>query len=262
MTPQQYLEGILAKYNLKENEIKMIKEQRSYIEYLLKQAYSSKINTFYYSGSYGKGTAINLKYDLDLCIYFNKSAFTTLKEMYYDVFKVLNYMTEDLGECLGEEYLVVKQNVSIGLRDHNEIDIVPAKRIDDDSTNANLYVSETDEHIKTNIPMHIEYISKHKCRPIIKLMKIWKYRHAIHYKSFALELLTIRALDNFDSEDFGDQVLHVLKFIKNNVENVKLVDPANPNNIVSDLISESDKLNMKRNAISSLSERTWGEIIW
>ncbi|MFH0815291.1 MAG: nucleotidyltransferase, partial [Methanobacteriota archaeon] len=195
---------------------------------------------------------INLKYDLDLCIYFWNNAFSSLSDMYNDVYKALS-----------EKYPVNKQKVSIGLTyDGDNIDIVPARKIDEKTDDANLYISTNNSQIKTNIPKHKEYISQAKCRSTIKLMKIWKLRHALHFKSFALELLTIRALESCNSNDLGDQVLHVLKFIRDHVENVKLVDPANTNNIVSDLVDQDDKVSMKNNAASSLGKQNWSEIIW
>lgn len=251
MTPQQYLEQILAKYNLGEKEIENIQKQRKVIEDNIKGIYSSKINNFYYSGSYAKGTAISLKYDIDLCIYFKNDAFSTLKDMYDQVFGSLRHLNPR------------RQIVSIRITNGSEnIDVVPARLISNDSTDANLFVTTNGGSIKTNIPKHKDYISQHKCRPIIKLMKVWKNLHSIHYKSFALEILTIRALDDFRSEDYGDQVLQVLKYIRDNVETVKLVDPANTNNIVSDLISYNDKINMKNNADASLRKQSWNEIIW
>jgi hypothetical protein len=252
MTPQQYLEQLLTKYNLGEQEVEPIKRKRVAIEEFVKSYYGAKVATFYYSGSYAKGTAINLKYDLDLCIYFQNTAFRTLADMYNDVYNFL-----------GNRYNVNKQKVSISLIYGNDsIDIVPARKLDDNTDDANLYISTTGGLIKTNIPKHKDYISKAKCRPTIKLMKIWKFRHSIHFKSFALELLTIRALESCESDNLGEQVWHVLKFINNNIENVKLVDPANMNNIVSDLIDQGDKVNMKNNAYASLNQRKWEDILW
>lgn len=252
MTAQQYLEQILAKYNLKDEDVEPLKKKRAVIEDYVRKKYGSKVATFYYSGSYAKGTAINLKYDLDLCIYFWNSAFPSLSEMYNDVYKILS-----------EKYPVNKQKVSIGLTyDGDNIDIVPARKIDDKTDDANLYISTNGSQIKTNIPKHKDYISQAKCRPTIKLMKIWKFRHSLHFKSFALELLTIKALESCKGEGLDDQVLHVLRFIRDNVENVKLVDPANSNNIVSDLVDQSDKVSMKNNANASLSEKTWERTIW
>lgn len=249
MTNQQYLEQVLAKYNLSSAQEQSLKNKRMRVEEFLQKRYPSKIRSFYYSGSYAKDTAINLKYDLDLCIYFKHNAFQTLAEMYNSVYENLKSMDQ-----------VNKQRVSIRMPSGKEsIDVVPARCIDDTSDYANLYVT-TGSQIQTNIKKHKEYISQSGCRPIIKLMKVWKIEHGIHYKSFALELLTIRALDGFKDPDYGERFVHVLRFIRDNVENVRLIDPANQSNNVADLISVNDKLNMKNQAAASL-QQTWEQVI-
>ena len=248
----QYLERVLSKYNLTEKQIESLQNKRKGVEEFLRSRYGSKIQSVNYSGSYAKQTAINLKYDLDICVFFHRESFTTVAEMYSSVYETMR----SYGQ-------VTKQKVSIRLSSGSEsIDVVPARRIDTDSTDANLYVSTTGGQIKTNITMHRDYISESGCRPIIKLMKVWKYQRGIHYKSFALELLTIKALEGFKSDDYGERMLHVLKFVRDNVETIRLVDPANSNNVVSDLIDSSDKTNMKTQAISSLAQSNWGSIVW
>jgi hypothetical protein len=252
VTAQQYLEGILEKYNLTEQQIEPIKKKRETIENFFRTKYGSKIATFYYSGSYAKGTAINLKYDLDLCIYFRRDAFSTLKEMYYDVYNALR-----------QNYIVNLQTVSMGLVSGNEsIDIVPARKIDDSTDYANLYDNDHNGQIQTNIPKHKEYISISEARPIIKLMKVWKFQHSIHFKSFGLELLTIRALENFNDPDYGNRVLQVLRFFRDNAKSIRLIDPANSNNIISDLIAPVDKQAIADNAYASLQKKYLNEIIW
>jgi len=167
ITSNQYLNRILNKYKLDEEQIEPIKEKRNEIELYLKEQYGSNITNFYYSGSYAKGTAIKLNYDLDLCVYFKRSSFSTLREMF-----------NDLSSCLSDVYTTRKQNVSIGIKDDdddnddddNYIDVIPARRINDDTTDVNLYVSETDNRILTNIPIHKQYVSDSKCRSIIKIM--------------------------------------------------------------------------------------------
>lgn len=248
----QYLEKVLAKYNLTEKQIESLQNKRKGVEDFLRAKYGSKIQSVNYSGSYAKGTAVNLKYDLDVCVFFHRDGFDTLPNMYNSVYETM----KGYGP-------VEKQKVSIRLSSGSEsIDVVPARRIDDTSTDANLYVTTTGGQIKTNTARHKEYISESGCRPVIKLMKVWKYQRGIHYKSFALELLTIKALSGFGSEDYSERVLHTLKYIRDNVETIRLIDPANSNNNVADLIEVSDKRNMKLQADSSLSQSNWGSIIW
>lgn len=248
----QYLEKVLSKYNLTDKQVESLQNKRKGVEDFVRSKYSSKIQSVNYSGSYAKATAVNLKYDLDICVFFHRDSFDTLPNMYNSVYETM----KGYGS-------VIKQNVSIRLSSGSEsIDVVPARRIDGTSTDANLYVTTTGGQIKTNIALHKEYISQSGCRPIIKLMKVWKYQRGIHYKSFALELLTIKALSGFVSEDYGDRVWQTLKYIRDNVEDIRLIDPANSNNNVADLIGPNDKMNMKAQAIASLAQNNWGSIIW
>src|SRR3989442_13586918 len=85
MTAQQYLEEVLAKYHLTEGEVTNLQARRAQIEDRLKTRFPGKIEAVYYSGSYAKGTAINSSFDLDICPYFKRTAFETLREMYFMV---------------------------------------------------------------------------------------------------------------------------------------------------------------------------------
>ncbi len=229
---------------------------RAEVEKKLKVQYGSIIETIRYSGSYAKGTPISLKYDLDICIYFKNNSFRTLKEMF-----------DNVGSFLRREfpnYNPRKQRVSWGLTlpDNMSLDIVPARSLGDNTGDANLYVSDSGSIIKTNITKHKDYISSSGARPIIKLLKIWKIEHNLHFKSFALELLTIKALDNYNESGFDKRFWKVLNYIVACIDTVKLVDPANSNNIVSDVLSSSDKAAIKFAAQSSLNEKYWENIIW
>jgi len=253
MTPQQYLEGLLEKYNLTEGQVANVKAERQYVEDLLRTYFGSAIETVYYSGSYAKGTAINLSFDLDVCLYFRRDSFANLEEMY-----------EMVLEALREEGLDANpQTVSIHVYfGGNDIDVVPARSLGDGTGNANLFVTTQRRPLQTNIPKHKEYMSKHQARPIIKLMKVWKHRHGIHFKSFALELLVIKALGDSPSGDFGAQLQKALEFARDHALDARLVDPANSNNIVSDLTPVEDKQNLARQAAASVSKKTWEEVVW
>jgi len=219
----------------------------------MRSFFGSKIETFYYSGSYAKGTAINLKYDLDLCVYFTPNSFSTLKDMYNQTDGCLRRYGHNTRKQ------AVSLRISLG---KEQIDIVPGRRISSGSPEANLYVTTNGSQIKTNIQTHKKFISESGARPIIKLLKIWKIRHGIHFKSFALELLVIRALEGYTGQGYDNTLLHVLDFIKDKVTTIRLVDPANSNNVVSGLISVNDKTNIQRQASNSRGKQYWKDIIW
>jgi hypothetical protein len=253
MSALQYLESMLAKYNLTEGEIANMRGRRAQVESIFRTAMGPQIEAIYYSGSFGKGTAIRLGFDLDICLYFKRDSFGNLHEMYSAVLDVLE----------AEDFDVVPQTVSI----HADlggtgVDIVPARSLSDGSGNANLYVTTLNTSLQTNIPAHRDYISKSEARPVIKLMKAWRDLHSIHFKSFALELLVIKALENTRPEvPLDQQFMSALRFAAEQTTRVKLVDPANMNNIVSDLIPINDKLDLQNQAAASITKKTWQEII-
>jgi hypothetical protein len=252
LTAQQYLEYLLVKYDLRERDLENLKTKRAILDYLLRQTYGSSIADIHYIGSYLKGTAINLDYNLGLCIYFKKNSFDTLKEMYDGVFKRLT-----------EDFSVERDNASMSLvYNGDNFGIVPAMMNGEISNLVELYESESGSIVKTDILFHGDYIKNHSDYLLIRLMKVWKFRHEIRFKSFPLELLTIKALDHLKYEDFGMKLLQVLHFIKNNVEDVKLLDPANPKNVISDIVCDADKKCIRNAAGESLKKKYLEEIIW
>lgn len=244
MTVTEYLESLLDEEKISEEEKERIREKRDEVETAIRDQFGDKIKTVKYSGSIAKHTAINSSKDLDLAVHFKKETFNTLKEMYDSVYDFLN-----------ENYSVRKQKVSIGLLNF-DVDVVPGRRIDEEDDNNNdvfLYRSDDDSRIKTNIEKHKSHITESGCRDIIKLMKIWKYKWNVKFKSFAMELLVIQALEDTTKTGLKDRTKEVLEYIVENVETINLIDPANSNNNVADVIEDYKKSFMKTTASNCLS---------
>lgn len=244
MTVTEYLESLLEAEKINDEDKEEIAENREEVEKAIRGKFGDKVKTVKYSGSIAKHTAINSSKDLDLAVHFKHESFTTLKEMYESVFDFLN-----------ESFNVRKQKVSIGLPDFN-VDVVPGRRIDqeDDSNNdVFLYRSDDDSRIKTNIETHKSHITNSGCRNEIKLMKIWKNKWNVKFKSFAMELLVIQALNGSSKTGLKDRIKEVLEYIVENVEEINLIDPANSNNNVADVIEENKKLFIKTTASTCLS---------
>src|SRR5699024_7789331 len=244
MTITEYLESLLDDEKISEEEKEEIKKKRDEVETAIKDEFGVKVKTVKYTGSIAKHTAINSSKDLDLAIHFKKDSFDTLKEMYDDVFDFLN-----------DNYNVRKQKVSIGLSDF-DVDVVPGRRIDEEEDSNNdvfLCRSDDDSRIKTNIEKHKTHITESGCRNVIKLMKIWKSKWNVKFKSFAMELLVIQALDDSSASGLKDRTKEVLEYIVDNVEDINLIDPANSNNNVADVIEGYKKSFMKTTASNCLS---------
>ncbi|MCF8276151.1 MAG: nucleotidyltransferase [Flavobacteriales bacterium] len=256
----EYLQDVLSSHKMNHVQTLMDKylTKRDFVKAALSLKYSDKKATEpINSGSYAKHTAINTKFDIDVCIPFKRNSFDTLEKMADDVYTY--FQNEYVDSQLIKP--VRKQRVSVGLTfviDGEEIqmDIVPGREINvDEYSNTNdlkLFVRKKDEipasETKTNIKKHIDHVSgKNAERDITRLLKIWKVSNSKKYKSFFIELFTIRAFEyNSSSIPNGlwPKLEMVMKFIRENAETIQLKDPANSNNIVSDTLTAGKKTSL------------------
>jgi len=232
--------------------------KREKVKDALEEKYSDKkVTRAINSGSYAKHTAINEKFDIDICQPFKSNSFSTLEQMADDVFDFFynEFKDDDLIR-----YKTRKQRVSTGITfliDGEEIsmDIVPGRELGTDDYKAtnrlNLYVRpkglDSATSTQTNIQKHVDHIKgKGDERKIIRLLKVWKLNKSKkEIKSFFLELITIRAFDDAKSipTDLWGKLKMVMEFIRDNVKAISLVDPANSNNIVSNTMTDAEKRN-------------------
>jgi len=260
MNKAEYLSEVLETHRMSQIEdlVNKFKSKRDEVKSALLENYGSKIYSPFDSGSFKKHTAINIKFDLDIVAPFKKDSFGTLENMFDDLYDFLN------GKYKNEAY-VRKQKVSIGIEfDEDEdgdiisLDVVPGRELNQDqyieNKNLNLYVYsqygffQKSTYIQTNIQSQIEHIkARDNERKVIRLFKIWKSSNSEKYKSFLLELMTIKA---FDKEDVNGNVWEktkkVMEYVRDNVEreDFKLIDPGNSNNNVIDTLENWERSNL------------------
>jgi hypothetical protein len=117
------------------------------------------------------------------------------------------------------------------------VDLVP-------SQNNFLWQARFNTSLKTDIDKQIRYVRNSGLIDEILALKIWRRRHALRFPSFLMELATIHARPN----DFRA----LLHFLATDFPTTRLLDPANSNNVVSDLLTEVEKLRISRRAEMSL----------
>lgn len=261
MNKNNYLARVLQSHRMSHVDDLMTKylEKREIVKDALQTKFKDQIATrAINSGSYAKHDAINTKFDLDVCQPFKRNAFSTLEEMadaVHDFFEN-EFEDDDLVK-----YMTRKQRVSTGITfeiEGNQIqmDILPGREllIDDysETNRLNLHVQaklfQPASTTQTNIQEHINLVKgKNSERTVIRLLKIWKVnKNQSRVKSFFVELITIRAFENCSEVPSGiwEQLKMVLEYIRDNVQTIRLVDPANSNNVVSDTMTDSEKLNL------------------
>lgn len=252
MNPNDYLAVILDVQSIKDGdaELKAIESAREKVESIMKKQYGSKI-TVKYGGSKAKGTMIKDNYDLDILCYFengDNSAGNNLEEIYNDVAKTLE-----------KEYHIEKKNSAIRIWDKKgsedfHIDVVPG-RFDEDKKDAFLHQNDSPKaRLKTNPEKHIKYIQDSGRRDVIKLAKIWREQKGINLKTFVLELLVIEILKTSSDREVYDKLLVTLfKELSNNIDSIKIEDPANPTgNDLSTIFNDEMKNIIKKYAKQAL----------
>lgn len=258
-TKQDYLQRVLNSHKMIhiDNLLSKYQDKKIEVKELIEENYKGKIYNPLNSGSYAKHTAINCKFDLDVVVPFQKSSFNTLEELFEDVHTFLYEKYSDVAT-------VRKQKVSIGIEffpDENgdviNLDIVPGREVNQDKykedKKLNLFVNSQfgllleKTYIQTNIDSQIQHIkAKNNERKIIRLLKIWKYRNSEKYKSFLIELITIKAFDKTNiNGNLWEQLKCVMEYIADNIgqEGFTLKDPGNSNNNVIETLTEKEREN-------------------
>lgn len=252
---KNHLADVIKSHNIENNETLMTayRNKRDQVREDLKAKFGSKIYRLIHSGSYKKKTAVNVKFDMDLVIPFKKEDADSLESIFSELAK---YFETDYKKKDSSLLQVKKQKVAISLvffvDGHMlDLDIVPGREIDDYEKDGdlNLYVNDTmgsikkASYLKTNIQKQIDNIRDNSAaRDVIKLLKVWKRRTNQQMKSFVIELITVKAMSGYTGgDDLWDKLEHTLIFVRNNITTVRLVDPGNSNNVVSDALNDFEK---------------------
>lgn len=249
----QYLDAVLKTHNIEldTTKIEAYRSERKKVKEALEAHYGSKMYGPLNSGSYAKHTAINTNFDMDVVIPFKRNQFKTLKEMFEDVNGYLYDLKKDKTTAI-EKVTVQRRSINLELIVNGELldmDIVPGRELShdeyQDNYNLNLYDTKVGTSTQTNIKKHIELLTGRAVeRDIVKLLKSWKTAKKEDMKSFLVELMILEAFDR-DSTMAGkklyDRLAGSLVFIADNITTIKLVDPANSANIVSDTLTSVEK---------------------
>lgn len=224
--------------------------------------YKFKYDLFKYpsfNGSLIKGTSIQNS-DVDIQLRFKKAT-GTIEQVFNTVYEFLNYELDDVSIIN-----VRKQKHSIGITydmsgEKYRIDIVPT-RISKNASNDD-YICVNDTSLfgqstfkKINPSKQLKVLNfTNKERKVVKLLKMWKNENDIDIKSIYLELLVKKAFQNETlSRNIDKCLLEVLNYIGENIHRIRVIDPANSNNIISDTISYDEKVLLSNYCLDMISK--------
>ena len=252
MTPNDYLLKTLDQQTLAEesDELKALRDRRKEVEDLLRADFGSS-PSIRYGGSKSKGTMIKEAYDLDVICYFPRDD--------DDAGGNLETIFENVKKSLTKKYIVIPKSSAIRLQSQSyqdfHVDVVPGRFVDDKKEDAFLHRTTGEKkRLKTNLDVHIEHVKGSGVVPTIRLMKLWRVRRGLSLKHFGLELLTIETAKSKKSAGLDTQLQHVWRTLRDDVDSIKIEDPANPNgNDLAELLSDSVRQELSTTASQTLA---------
>jgi len=262
-----YLKDIIKKYERR--------DLKCYISSIseLKETLKTWAGIYYVniikSGSIAKGTAISIASDVDLMVSLTSNCNENnggLESIYDSLYSELNRKYQN----------VRKQNVSVrinlpsdmGVLNKLEVDITPARKQAGNTNDHSLWVSKLKTWCKTNIQKHIDDILNSNRINEIKLLKIWRELNELDFPSIYLEYLLIKNIlssKSFGSDYWEKNFLHILSELAKPDKNpllLKIRDPANLNNILSDLLTTNEKAKIALAAETAIDKTKLSDIIY
>ncbi|SNC74958.1 hypothetical protein SAMN06265337_2633 [Hymenobacter gelipurpurascens] len=213
----------------------------------------SALNDIKLSGSSAKNLVVQGQPDTDIFISIKSSSDATLKTIY-----------ESLNSTLRSNGIIAsKRTVALNINYNGlDIDLVPGKVQPGYKIWHSLYNSESDSWLQTNIDEHIKIVKNSGRDQEIRAIKIWAKQNQLKFPSLYLESLVIDALYNRSKENLATNIFIVFKFLNENVELRRVVDPANTNNVLSSyMLTSREKQNIAKAAGKAYNENYWNNII-
>lgn len=251
MTADEYLESILRVK--KADSISLNDWRLINIKNIITNWAGQQLSELKKSGSSAKGTAVKSITDFDIFISLKSDTSESLKEIYNKL--------DDKVKANGIN--TRRQNVSIGITENGiNIDLVPGKIQSGYQNYHSIYSSKKDNWMQTNIDLHIsKVVNSNRTKEII-LTKIWRHIHGLDFPSVYLELTVLDSLYNKSVSDLANNFWAVLTYLRDKFVYSSVTDPANTNNLISDMLYKYEKEAISAKAKDSLSKKTWEEIIW
>lgn len=243
-----YLRQVLAQYAVDTGPYSLARQVQAKVAPTVKRWGGKFVMSIEPSGSFAKGTAVITGTDIDLFISLSSNTPDTLEQVYNSLFIAL----------MQAGYKPKRQNVSLNIRVGAwDVDMVPAKRHSQYGADHSLYSNRSGSWLQTNVGKQIALVSGSGRLDEIRLLKIWRNRRGLDFPSFYLELAVIRALSGARQGNLATNIVTALGFLRDQLANARIIDPANTNNVISDTLDASGKRVVSAAAGAALRSN-WG----
>jgi hypothetical protein len=206
-----------------------------------------------FSGSVSSKTANVGTADFDMVLPFSKNKFSTIADMYEDVFTTFSELVESNAAMS-----IRRQRRSIGITyasADNEwhFDIVPGREVNNYQFTGDLHlydkprgINTTQTYTKTNLGIHkAELKNRPAERSVIRLLKLYRDEKGFKLSSKIISQFVVEAFDSNcnPSKSLYGNLLCAMEYISDKMSyRTRLMDKANTNNNLLAKLSESEQL--------------------
>lgn len=241
---------LLDKYKIDRNFTEEIRNgYRNQLEDDINSYLNEKPN-YRYGGSLAKNTANTNSCDIDLLCYMDSNSS-------YSVEKIYNEIANSLSN---NQFIIERKNSAICVTGKIgedkwdiSVDVVPGKYTSNDNNkDVYLWCNKDNARLKSNPEIQIEKVKTCCYKDLIRLVKLYRTFKNFKFKSFYLEIYIIDYLSKYlKPEETLYNNLVIFSEHYDDIGNVKLVDPANIANDISNIHSSYD-FEIIRNNIKEL----------
>ena len=253
MTNDEYILSVLQRYMIPTGPLSPAEQAANALNPFLRHWAGPYLNNIFFAGSYAKGTGVRGSTDIDIFISLSPNLTTNLAAIYNGLFDF----------ALRQGWNPRRQNVSIGIQYlAQKIDLVPGQVQAGYQNYHSLYRSKVNSWTQTNVALQTKLVRESGRINEIRAIKIWRNLRNLDFPSFFLELAVIQALHGRYRNTLADNIVEVIRFISAYLITIRIVDPANTNNIISDDLTVAEKQFIVAQANQTLRTANWGQVIW
>jgi hypothetical protein len=241
---------------LKKNEAKKIdpKDERLLaLKKLIKNWAGKKLSSIELTGSFLKGTMLKDERGIDLLISFKSEYLDKLKELFLS-------LSESFSDKSFEAKMV---DITIQLNFKGlKVALIPCIKKNGSINYHKLYHVDFGVLKKTNLSLHVNEVRESKFIDEIKLIKLWRNFHQLSLPTILIEQIVLKVLTKNKSNNIHDNFISVLEYLKNKFKDDEIIDPANSNQKLSNLLLSDEQIDfIVLKAEKSLTEENLEKVV-
>ena len=252
MTADEYLRDLLSREAVDSGPKSPLRALARDVHDICRDIVGGDLLAVYPAGGFEKGTTNVSGLSVDLLVSLAPKLNVPIGEVYEALYAALDSRGLEL----------IRRDISVAvLMNDVGVDIIPGRREALTTDVHEFWLSRAERAVKTNLTQHVLDAAAAGRSEEIRVLKLWREQHELDFPSFYLELTVRAALRKKPKGDLAANVWTVLGYLEGLFPARSVLDPANANNIVSDLLGPKERDVIRKAAAYARAARAWTDIV-